>query len=113
MNAHTELPEGVQTIMQDGKPAFVVLPYETYIAHFGTWVPEGDGVPHEVVKLTLSGLSQARAWREYLGLTQEEVALRLGISQPALAQIEAAKRPRKATLEKLAQALGIRLEQLA
>lgn len=114
MNAHTELPLGAQMIMQDGKPAFVVLPYEVYVAHFGAaWIPAGDAVPHEVVKLTLTGLSQARAWREYLGLTQDEVATRLGVSQSALAQMEAAKRPRKATLVKLAAALGIRLEQLA
>ena len=105
-----------QTIYNpDGKPAFVVLAYDDYLRLTGrSWVPEGDGVPHEVVKMTLGGkMSQARAWREYLGLTQEEVAARLDISQSALAQIEQAKRPRTTTLEKLAVALGIRLEQLA
>lgn len=114
MNAPINTPANVQTIMQDGKPAFVVMPYADYVAHFQeAWVPDGDGVPHEVVKLTLGGqMSQARAWREYLHLTQEEVAARMGISQSALAQIEAAKQPRKTTLEKLAPALGIRLEQL-
>lgn len=111
MNALTN----VQTIYQDGKPAFVVVPYADYVRQMGKpWVPEDDGVPHEVVKMTIGGaMSQARAWREYLGLTQEEVANRLGISQSALAQMEAAKRPRRPTLEKLAAALGIRLEQLA
>jgi transcriptional regulator with XRE-family HTH domain len=46
-------------------------------------------------------------------LTQSEMAERMGITQAGYAQIEAAKRPRKATLEKAAIALGISLEQLA
>lgn len=104
-----------QTIYNpDGQPAFVVLPYDEYLRLTSTpWVPEGDGVPHDVVKMTLGGkMTQARAWREYLGLTQEEVAARMSISQSALAQIEQAKQPRTTTLKKLAEALGIRLEQL-
>jgi len=46
-------------------------------------------------------------------LTQAEMTSRLGITQAGYAQIEAAKCPRKATLEKAATALGITLEQLA
>ena len=49
----------------------------------------------------------------YLILTPEEIAKRMGITQAGYAQIESAKRPRKATLEKAAAALGITLEQLA
>jgi transcriptional regulator with XRE-family HTH domain len=37
----------------------------------------------------------------------------MGISQAGYVQIEAAKRPRKATFEKAAAALGISFEQLA
>lgn len=106
----------VQTIMQGGKPAFVVIPYDEYIRAFPTEknrISSGNRIPHEVVGLTVSGeYSLARAWREYLGLTQEEVAGRMGITQPALVQIENAKRPRRPTLQKLAQALGITIEQL-
>ena len=106
----------VQTIMQGGKPAFVVIPYEDYIRAFPKEkkrISSGNRIPHDVVGLTVSGeYSLARAWREYLNLTQEEVARRMGISQPALAQIENAKRPRRATLQKLARALGVNLEQL-
>jgi transcriptional regulator with XRE-family HTH domain len=58
------------------------------------------------------GVSSARAWREYLGLSQEEVAGRMGISQAALSQIENAKRPRRETLERLSAALGITLDQI-
>jgi transcriptional regulator with XRE-family HTH domain len=76
-------------------------------------VPEGDSIPHKVVGLTVKkGYPLVRAWREYLKLTQAEVADRMGISQAALSQMEAGgKRLRKATLEKPAAAMGIRVEQ--
>jgi transcriptional regulator with XRE-family HTH domain len=52
------------------------------------------------------------AWRDHLGLTQAEVAGRVGITQAAYAQMERVKQPRKATLEKVAAALGLEVEQL-
>lgn len=52
-------------------------------------VPAGDAIPHEVVGLTIKrGCTLARAWWEYLGLTQQEVAGRMGITQTALSQME-------------------------
>jgi ribosome-binding protein aMBF1 (putative translation factor) len=69
-------------------------------------------IPHGVVSLIVDGFSPARAWREHRGLTQVQVARRMGISQPALAQIETAVRPRKVTRVRLAKALGISPEQL-
>ena len=47
-----------------------------------------------------------------LGLTQAEVAGRIGITQAAYAQMERVKQPRKATVEKVAAALGLEVEQL-
>ena len=41
-----------------------------------------------------------------------EVAGRIGITQAAYAQMERVKQPRKATLEKVAAALGLEVEQL-
>jgi transcriptional regulator with XRE-family HTH domain len=41
-----------------------------------------------------------------------DVAARMGITQSALAQMEISKRPRKATLEILAAALGVSMAQL-
>lgn len=43
-------------------------------------------IPHEVVSLIVDGEPPVRAWREHLNLTQDEVAKRMGISQPAFAQ---------------------------
>ena len=71
-------------------------------------------LPNAVVnKVINKNMTPIRAWREHLGLTQTEVARRLGISQSAYAQQEAKEPVRKATREKIAQALGIVPEQLA
>lgn len=109
-------PIDIQIIRKNGHPAFVVIPYEEYIRVFpgNPWVPEGDLIPHEVVGLTINkGYSLIRAWREYLGTTQKEVAAKMGVTQAALSQMESGeKKLRKTTLEKLAAALGISVEQV-
>jgi transcriptional regulator with XRE-family HTH domain len=58
-------------------------------------------------------MTPIRAWRDHLGLTQTEVARRLGILQSAYVQQEAKEPVRKAKREKNVQALGITAEQLA
>ncbi|MDO9269946.1 MAG: helix-turn-helix transcriptional regulator [Methylobacter sp.] len=71
-------------------------------------------IPNAVVgRRVMDEVSMLQAWREYLMLTQTDMAERMGISQAGYSQIEAAKRPRKTTLQKAADALGITLEQLA
>lgn len=96
----------------DGKPAFVVMPYADFLKIPGAVTP--GMIPHAVVgRNIMDEVSLLQAWREYLMLTQSEMAERMGITQAGYAQIEAAKRPRKTTLEKAALALGISLEQLA
>jgi predicted transcriptional regulator len=76
-------------------------------------IPESPYTPFEVVTRHIDeGISKAKVWREYLGLTQQQVAERMGNSQAALSKLEKQKRPRRATLERLAQALGISVEQL-
>ncbi|WP_347904979.1 helix-turn-helix transcriptional regulator [Pseudomonas purpurea] len=105
----TNVPTDVQIINgPDGKPAFVVIPYEQYLAEHG----DRDLIPHAVVSRMVDGATPIRAWREHLNLTQEEVAKRMGISQPAFAQQEAVNKPRRATREKIALAFGIRSDQL-
>jgi len=68
------------TILQtNGKPAFVVLPYEEYIRltgkeHHAGRIPADGTTPHEVMRLSVkNGWSMIRAWREHLGLTQTEM----------------------------------------
>lgn len=57
-------------------------------------------------------VTPVKAWRTYLGLTQTEVATRIGISQPSYTELENSRKPRKASREKIAAALGITAEQL-
>ena len=95
----------------DGKPAFVVLPYEEYRKLNVSRAARG--VPHAVVERAFDGAtSPLAAWREHLGLTQVEVARRLGITQPAYAQIERSRRPRMSTLARVAAALDLNVDQL-
>lgn len=109
-------PTNVQIINQDGHPAFAVIPYKEYVRTFRKTprIPESGNIPNDVVWLSIDkGYTLARAWREYLGLTQKEVASRMGISQAALSQMESGdKKLRKVSLEKLAGALGVTIEQL-
>ena len=114
----------IQTIYQGGAPAFVVLPYADFSRMHQVEaarnrplhprIPKGDAVPHEVVSKHIDqGITYLRAWREYLGLTQAEVADKAGITQAALSQMENGEsRLRKTTKEKLAHAMGINVEQL-
>lgn len=106
MNAPTNL----QMILgADGKPAFVVLPYGEYLRHFGN----ADLIPNEVATLVLQeDMPIHRAWREHLGLTQAEVAERMGVTASAVAQYESTAKVRKATRVRLAAALGITPQQL-
>ena len=109
------LTESVQ-ILRDasGHPAFAVLPFAQYRALIAA-KPNGEPtVPDAVVNTVFDRhISPTAAWREYLRLTQSEIASRMGISQSAFAQMESAKRPRRATLEKIAAAIGLSIEQLA
>ena len=107
MNARTEF----QVIVgEDGKPAFVVIPYAQFKRLRGS--AARDRVPKKVVNLAYEqGTSPMAAWREHLNLTQAEVAARIGITQAAYAQMERVSQPRKATLEKVAAALELEVEQ--
>ncbi|HEY9274684.1 MULTISPECIES: helix-turn-helix transcriptional regulator [Achromobacter] len=112
------------TILEsDGKPAFVVLPYSEYLALTGApaaiarrppRIPADGTIPHEVVTLmTSNGWSIVRSWREYLGITQVDMAARLGIRQPSYAAMESADaNPRRSTRERIAAALGVHFDQI-
>ena len=108
MNTRTEFQD---IVGQDGKPAVVVEPYDQFRRMKGGFTH--GTVPNEVVNISFErGVSALAAWREHFGLTQAEVACRIGITQSAYAQMERVKWPRKASLEKVAAALGLEVEQL-
>jgi DNA-binding XRE family transcriptional regulator len=111
MKTHTENV----TIINDsrGKPAFVVMPVEDYEAlMFGKKSEEVD-FPLEIAELTLvKGMTLAKAWREYLKLSQADVAKKMGITQGAYSKLEAKKTLKDDVRFKLADALGIDPDQL-
>ena len=68
---------------------------------------------NDVVKANARDSSLMKAWREHFNLTQKQLAEKSGMKQSALARIEnSSTTPRRNTLLKLAEALGLNVEQL-
>jgi DNA-binding XRE family transcriptional regulator len=112
----------VQIITKDGRPEFYVVPADLWervrdaieeaedIAELERFDREDDGVryPQAVALAMADGVLPVRAWREYRGMTQEQLAASSGVSTPYVSQIESGKRAgRSATLRKLARALDV------
>jgi len=96
-----------------GAPEFAVIPYAEYQAIKSGKTPITPTIPSKVVDLAMDNdISAAKAWREYLELTQIEVADRMGISQSAYAQLESKKVLRKSSRDRIALALGIESAKL-
>ena len=107
-----------KVIKEGGRPRFVIMDYR-YFKRFQDILediedavdlelepPEGPYVPMAVVHREADGCSPITAWREYRGLTQKELAQKLGVSQAQVAKWEKpSARARKTTLAKIAIAL--------
>ena len=113
MNIHTA---DFQTIEYDGKPAFVLVPFDIFrkIRPMLENKNIRSGIPHEVVKRnTLDDVPMIKAWREYLGMTQGELAKEACMLQPEIAKIECrGANVGQPSLIKIAGAMGLTLEQL-
>ena len=119
-----------QIIEKDGRPEFAVIPYEDYRHFLELLEDEADArvvaefheaytagreflVPDEIVRRELAGESSIKLWREHRGLTQQELATRVGISKPYLSQIETGKRQGTVeTLSSIARSLDVPLDVL-
>lgn len=74
---------------------------------------EEEFIPFEMVDRMLAGESPVRVWRQYRGLTLEQLAEKAGTSKGYLSQIES--RARVGTVDKLrriAAALGLTLDDI-
>ncbi|MBT4131068.1 MAG: type II toxin-antitoxin system prevent-host-death family antitoxin [Candidatus Marinimicrobia bacterium] len=113
MNALTDRATEYQTINHNGKPAFVLVPVDDY-ERIRPMLEIRETIPHEVVEQNvLHDVPLIKAWREHLDMTQEELAEKAGMKQPALARLERGDgKPRTATLKRLADAMGIAVEAL-
>lgn len=111
-----DTPIEYQTIDHDGRLAYVLVPVADWarIAPLLPIVHACDGIPRAIIEAhVLRDIPLVRAWREHLGLTQQGVADKAGMAQPALARIERGdSRPRADTQNRLAEALGVTLAQL-
>ncbi len=110
-------PTDYQTVIQDGRPAYVLVPIEEWeqVRPLLERQRRGPGIPQAVVEAHVLGeVPLLRAWREHLGLTQQQVADAAGMQQSALARLESgANHPRPATLQRLADAMGLTREQVS
>jgi len=125
------MKEQIQIIERDGKPEWAVLPYEEYLKlieqaelledirdfdNINAAIERGEEelIPAEVLNAILDGKNPIKVWREYRGLTQQQLAAMAGISKPYLSQLETSKR--KGTtdvLSAIAKALDLSLEEVA
>lgn len=109
MNAHIDY----QTIFEAGVPRYAVVPFDDFKRLLAAAGEADPTIPHAVLSATVDGASPLRAWREHLGVSQADIADRMGISQSAYSQMEASHdRLRKNTRERIAGALGIAADQL-
>jgi DNA-binding XRE family transcriptional regulator len=125
------MKDQIQIIERDGKPEWAILPYEEYLQlieqaelledirdfdAISTAIERGDEelIPAEVVNAILDGKNPVKVWREYRGLTQQQLADAVKISKPYLSQIETGKRTGKTeVLSAIAKSLDVSLEQIA
>ena len=111
-----------------GQPAFAVIPWRDYERltsedaeailsdeeHYDRATTSNDeSFPIEVVDQLLAGQNPISVYRNYRGLTQNELAAAAGINTVYLSQIETGKRTGSAkTLAALAKALQMTVDDL-
>ena len=75
---------------------------------------EDELIPLDITERRLAGESPIKIWREYRGLTQENLAKKSRVSRPMIAAIESGhKTGGIGTLKRLAVALKVDLDHLA
>lgn len=103
------MKDKIQLIERNGKPEWAVLPYEEYLhlieqaemledirdydaSKAALEKGEEELIPSDVVFAILDGANPIKVWREFRGISQQQLAEKVGISKPYLSQIETGKR---------------------
>lgn len=119
----------VQVIEKNGQIEWAVVPYAEYqklldaaemLADIRAYdeakaqlQSDEELMPSQVVYALLDGENPIRIWREYRGLTQQQLADKAAISKPYLSQLESGKRNGTTeVLQAIAQALNLSLEDV-
>lgn len=131
MTKTTAAKPAPQTIKDaHGRDAFVVLPVDEYrqlledaedaadaetARRIQAGIANGSEelVPAELVDRIIDGENPTRVWREYRGMSQEDLAKAAEVSRPAISQIETGKtEPTLATAARIARALTVDIDDL-
>jgi len=119
----------VQVIKKNGKPEWVVIPYDEYqrlindiemlqdvVAYDEAKkaVAEGEElIPSEVTFALIDGANPVRVWREYRGLSRKQLAETCGLTEDDLSEIESGqRRGSPETLAAIARKLGLEPDDL-
>lgn len=119
----------VQIIEKNGRPEYAVVPYKEYqrllteaemlqdvrdYDEAKLAIANGEElIPSRVTYALLDGENPLRVWREYRGLTQQQVAKTAGISKPYLSQLESGQRNGTTeVLQAIAKVLNVSLDDL-
>lgn len=93
---------------KSGKPAFVVIPYEDFKRFQGEASDETLTLPNEVVgKTVMEEMSLLRAWREYKGIDETDMARRMGMPLDEYQSVEESEHLHETHLDAAADVLGI------
>jgi len=114
-----------QIIDHEGRPTFVVLPYEEYErmqarledledvqAFDEAEVQRGETFPHAVAKRIAGGESPVRVFRDQRALSQAELSRRAGLSKSYVAKIERGGGGSVQAFQALARALDLTIDDL-
>ena len=119
----------VQIIQRDGNPEWAVIPYETYerlvedaemlqdIRDYDEAkkaIESGEELtPSQVTYAILDGENPIKVWREYRGLSQQQLVDAASISKPCLSKIESGECTGDPdVLDAIAKALDLSLDDI-
>ncbi len=116
----------VQIIEKDGKPDYAILPYAEYLALINLLEDKVDREaietyqsgkeetwPADVAEALIDGTNPIKVFRKYRGMTQQELADKVGKSKIYIAKLEGGERKGSVgMMTAIARVLGIDLDQL-
>jgi predicted transcriptional regulator len=120
----------VQYIEKDGRREYAIIPIDEYerLVAAAEMVDDiltydnikskardrdNESIPGEIVNRLLTGANPIQVWREFRGLTQQQLAERIELSESALQQFESGLREAPVhILSRIANALHIMIDDI-